>query len=97
MREHHLMDDDVVSSYNGSVSEILFDTSPCGNGRPSGATICTCKEGSTLQSKEQYGDRVVADNDKDVQHMTAIQVSKLLAKKSGHRLRKISIVRYDIA
>lgn len=75
MREHHLMDDDVVSSYNGSVSEILFDTSPYGNGRPSGATICTCKEGSTLQSKEQYGDRVVAVNDKDVQHMTAIQVS----------------------
>ena len=61
-------DDDVVSSYNGSVSEILFDTSPYGNGRPSGVTICTCNEGSTLQSKEQYGDRVVAVNDKDVQY-----------------------------
>ena len=26
------------------------------------------KEGSTLQSKEQYGDRVVAVNDKDVSY-----------------------------
>jgi hypothetical protein len=102
-------DDNVgVSSYNnGSVQStevhfdvyappgklgLILDDSPGG-----GAMIYTCKEGSTLQSKVQYGDVIIAVNDKDVQHMTAIQVSKLLAKKSGHRLRKISIVRYDIA
>jgi hypothetical protein len=104
-------DDDVgVSSYNnGSVQSteihvdvyappgklgLILDDSPGGGG---GAMIYTCKEGSALQSKVQYGDVIIAVNDKDVQHMTAIQVSKLLAKKSGHRLRKISIVRYDIA
>lgn len=70
---------------------MILDDGPCG------AMIYTCKEGSTLQNKVQYGDRIVAVNDKDVQHMTAIQVTKLLAKKSSHRLRKISIVRCDTA
>jgi hypothetical protein len=102
-------DDVGVSSYNNGESvqstEIHFDVyAPPGklglildDSPGGGAMIYTCKEGSTLQSKVQYGDVIIAVNDKDVQHMTAIQVSKLLAKKSGHRLRKISIVRYDIA
>lgn len=69
-------DNDDVSSYNGSILELLFDVyAPLDklgmilDDGPDGAMIYTCKGGSTLQNKVQYGDRIVAVNDKDVQHM----------------------------
>jgi C-terminal processing protease CtpA/Prc len=44
--------------------------------------------------KEIYvGDRLVAVDDVDVRGMTAIDVSKLISKKSGQAKRKLTIIR----
>lgn len=39
------------------------------------------------------GDKLVAVDDEDVRDMTAVQVSKLLSKKSGNESRKLTIIR----
>jgi C-terminal processing protease CtpA/Prc len=39
------------------------------------------------------GDKLVAVDDVDVRNMTAVDVSKLISKKSGQAKRKLTIIR----
>jgi C-terminal processing protease CtpA/Prc len=51
------------------------------------------KDSSPLADKIQVGDKLIAVDDEDVTSLTAIQVSKLLARKSEQEKRKLTIVR----
>ncbi|KAL7491523.1 hypothetical protein ACHAWT_001071 [Skeletonema menzelii] len=51
------------------------------------------KDSSPIANKIQVGDKLIAVDEEDVTSMTAIQVSKLLARKSGQSVRKLTIVR----
>jgi len=52
------------------------------------------KDSSPIATKIQVGDRLVAVDDQDVRKMTAIQVSKLISKKSVNPSRKMTVIRY---
>lgn len=52
------------------------------------------KDSSPIATKIQVGDRLVAVDDQDVRKMTAIQVSKLISKKSVNASRKMTVIRY---
>jgi len=52
------------------------------------------KDTSPIATKIQVGDRLVAVDDQDVRTMTAIQVSKLISKKSVNASRKMTVIRH---
>lgn len=52
------------------------------------------KDSSPIATKIQVGDRLVAVDDQDVRTMTAIQVSKLISKKSVNASRKMTVIRH---
>jgi len=51
------------------------------------------KEGSCVGHMLQVGDKLIAVDDEDVRLMSAIQVSKLISKKSSNRTRVLKVVR----
>lgn len=51
------------------------------------------KDSSVISDKVQVGDLLIAVDDQDVRSMSAIQVSKLISKKSGQAVRKLTLVR----
>jgi hypothetical protein len=51
------------------------------------------KDSSPIADKIQVGDKLVAVDDQDVRTMTAIQVSKLISKKSVNASRKMTVIR----
>jgi PDZ domain-containing secreted protein len=51
------------------------------------------KDSSPIADKIRVGDKLVAVDDQDVRTMTAIQVSKLISKKSVNASRKMTVIR----
>jgi len=51
------------------------------------------KEGSCVGHMLQVGDKLIAVDDEDVRLMSAIQVSKLISKKSSNPTRVLKVVR----
>ena len=51
------------------------------------------KDSSPIADKIQVGDKLVAVDDQDVRTMTAVQVSKLISKKSVNASRKMTVIR----
>jgi len=60
---------------------------------PGPAYVFNIREDSPLNGKAIMGDKIVAVDGQDVRAMTAINVSKLLASKSTHARRKITVLR----
>ena len=52
------------------------------------------KDSSPIVDQVKVGDKLVAVDDEDVRHMTAIKVSKLISKKSSQETRKLTIIRH---
>eukprot|EP00984_Skeletonema_dohrnii_P009924 scaffold3820_cov77-Skeletonema_dohrnii-CCMP3373.AAC.3 len=50
-------------------------------------------DSSPIADRIQVGDKLIAVDEEDVTSMSAIQVSKLLARKSEQNVRKLTIVR----
>ena len=51
------------------------------------------KESSSVARMVRVGDTLVAVDDEDVRNMTAIDVSKLISRKSANPMRKLTIIR----
>lgn len=68
---------------------VIVDT-PFEGGPP---FVCEIKETSPLRGEIQLDDKIVAVDDEDMQRMSSINVSKILARKSRQPERKITVVR----
>ena len=81
----------VINAPTGKLG-VVIDTpaSLLGTSEP---IVHAVKDSSPIADKIQVGDKLIAVDDEDVTAMTAIQVSKLLARKSGQSVRKLTIVR----
>ena len=55
--------------------------------------VCEIRKTCPIRDKIRLGDKIIAVDDEDVQEMSAINVSKLLASKSKNSRRKISVLR----
>lgn len=51
------------------------------------------KDTSPLADKIKVGDKLVAVDDEDTRTMTAMKISKLLARKKDNQSRKLTIIR----
>jgi len=51
------------------------------------------KDTCPIRNEIRVGDKLVAVDDEDVREMTAMQVSRLIGKKSGNEVRKLTIIR----
>ncbi|KAL7470551.1 hypothetical protein ACHAXS_010808 [Conticribra weissflogii] len=51
------------------------------------------KDTCPIRDEIRVGDKLVAVDDEDVREMTAMQVSRLIGKKSGNEVRKLTIIR----
>ena len=51
------------------------------------------KDSCPIRDEICVGDRLVAVDDVDVREMTAVEVSRLLSRKSGQERRKLTIIR----
>ena len=51
------------------------------------------KDTCPIRNEIRVGDKLVAVDDEDVREMTAVQVSRLISKKSGQQNRKLTIIR----
>lgn len=67
---------------------VVIDTP--GGGSP---VVHAIKDTCPIRKEIYVGDRLVAVDDVDVRGMTAIDVSKLISKKSGQAKRKLTIIR----
>jgi hypothetical protein len=87
--------------YEGSSREEIIDVyAPAGklgvvidtpnDGAP---IVHAVKDTSPIADKIRVGDKLVAVDDQDVRTMTAIQVSKLISKKSVNASRKMTVIR----
>ena len=54
------------------------------------------KDPSVIAGKVQIGDKLIAVDDEDVSHMTAIAVSKVIGRKSTNPSRKFTIRRTTV-
>jgi membrane-associated protease RseP (regulator of RpoE activity) len=54
------------------------------------------KDSSVIADQIRVGDKLVAVDDEDVRSMTAIQVSKLISRKSANPSRKLTVVRTSV-
>jgi hypothetical protein len=54
------------------------------------------KESSVVADKVQVGDKLVAVDDEDVRTMTAVNVSKLISRKSTNPSRKLTVLRTTV-
>lgn len=92
---------DPVYEGGGGREEILDVYAPAGklgvvidtpnDGAP---IVHAVKDSSPIADKIQVGDKLVAVDDQDVRTMTAIQVSKLISKKSVNASRKMTVIRH---
>lgn len=75
---------------------VVIDTPPTTGGSTTAKKtmpiVHAVKDSSPIAHQIQVGDKLIAVDDEDVTSMTAIQVSKLLARKGGD-VRKLTIVR----
>lgn len=93
--------DPVYEGGGGGREEILDVYAPAGklgvvidtpnDGAP---IVHAVKDSSPIADKIQVGDKLVAVDDQDVRTMTAIQVSKLISKKSVNASRKMTVIRH---
>jgi len=51
------------------------------------------KDSSVVADQVKVGDKVVCVDDEDVQHFTAIKVSKMISRKSANPTRKLTLIR----
>ena len=51
------------------------------------------KDSCPIRHEIYVGDKLVAVDDMDVRDMTAVEVSKLISKKSGQEKRKLTVIR----
>ena len=68
---------------------VVVDTPPGGGC----AYVCEIKATSPIKNEIQLEDRIIAVDVDDVQKMSAVDVSKLLAKRSRNAERKITVLR----
>lgn len=72
---------------------VVIDTPTSSHTGTTMPIVHAVKDSSPLADKIQVGDKLIAVDEEDVTSLTAIQVSKLLARKSGQSVRKLTIVR----
>lgn len=60
----------------------------------SAPVVHAIKDTSPIADKIQVGDKIVALDDEDVRAMTAIEVSKLISRKSNNVSRKLTVIRH---
>ena len=68
---------------------VIVDTPP--EGGP--AYVCEIKDSSPIIDRIHLEDKIIAVDDRDVRKMSAVDVSKMLARRSKNPRRKISILR----
>lgn len=68
---------------------VIVDTPPQGGC----AYVCEVKESCPIKDQIQLNDKIIAVDDTDVQKMTAVTVSRLLARRSRQPERKITVLR----
>jgi len=68
---------------------VVVDTPPSGGC----AYVCEIKNTCPIRNEIQLEDRIIAVDRDDVQKMSAVDVSKLLAKRSRNEERKITVLR----
>jgi hypothetical protein len=85
----HLRRDEMLEIYAPpGLLGVVIDTP--GGGSP---VVHAIKDTCPIRKEIYVGDRLVAVDDVDVRGMTAIDVSKLISKKSGQAKRKLTIIR----
>ena len=57
--------------------------------------VVDLRKDSPLLEKVQLGDEIIAIDDEDVQHMSSVEVSKMIARKSKNPSRKLTILRKE--
>ncbi len=72
---------------------VVIDTPTSSHNGTTMPIVHAVKDSSPLAKKIQVGDKLIMVDEEDVTSLTAIQVSKLLARKSGQSVRKLTIVR----
>lgn len=75
-----------VIAFPGRIGCIL-DSSP-----RRGPFVCDIQTHSPLRGDLQLGDRILAVDDEDVQHMSAVDVSRMLGSRSNYE-RRITVLR----
>jgi len=68
---------------------VIVDTPPEGGC----AYVCEIKDSCPVIDQIRLEDRIIAVDDEDVQMMTAVNVSKMLARRSRNEERKITVLR----
>lgn len=68
---------------------VIVDVPPSGGP----AFVCEIKDTCPIIGEIHLEDKIIAVDDEDVQRMTAVNVSKLLARKSHNEERKITVLR----
>eukprot|EP00985_Skeletonema_marinoi_P000023 scaffold8_cov142-Skeletonema_marinoi.AAC.16 len=72
---------------------VVIDTPYQSNTGTTMPIVHAVKDSSPIADRIQVGDKLIAVDEEDVTSMSAIQVSKLLARKSEQNVRKLTIVR----
>mmetsp|Transcript_11478 Transcript_11478/g.17543 ORF Transcript_11478/g.17543 Transcript_11478/m.17543 type:complete len:298 (-) Transcript_11478:173-1066(-) len=72
---------------------VVIDTPTSSQNGTTMPIVHAVKDSSPLAKKIQVGDKLIMVDEEDVTSLTALQVSKLLARKSGQSVRKLTIVR----
>ena len=68
---------------------IVVETPPQGGC----AYVCKIKDSCPVRDDVRLEDRIIAVDDEDVQTMNAVKLSKMLARRSGNAVRKITVLR----
>lgn len=68
---------------------VIVDTPPSGGP----AYVCEIKDSCPIADQIRLEDKIIAVDDEDVQTMTAVNVSKLLARRARNPQRKITVLR----
>lgn len=82
-----------INAPSGKLGVVIDTPMSSQTGTASEPIVHAVKDSSPIANKIQVGDKLIAVDEEDVTSMTAIQVSKLLARKSGQSVRKLTIVR----
>ena len=70
---------------------VVVDTSP----QRGPAYVADLREDSPLLGKVRLGDKIIAIDDEDVQQLSSIEISKLIARKSRNPQRKFTFLREE--
>ncbi|KAL7441045.1 hypothetical protein ACHAXM_008279 [Skeletonema potamos] len=91
-RMHAAQETFIINAPKGKLG-VVIDTPISSHTGTTMPMVHAVKDSSPLANKIQVGDKLLAVDDEDVTSLTAIQVSKLLARKSEQEKRKLTIVR----